>query len=101
MADPPREGGRTSPIGSTKDGSSQPEAATAEALRAGNARPRLEDRFERALSLSRLMVVIPVIVLLLSALASFVYGTDVFLRSVASIVDDPQVTGLASVFSSS
>ena len=88
MADPPREGGRASPIGR----SSQPEAATAEAFRAGNARPRLEDRFERVLSLYRLVVVIPVIVLLLSALASFVYGTDVFIRSVASVVDDPQVT---------
>jgi uncharacterized membrane protein YqhA len=92
MADPPREGGRTSPIGSTRDGSSQPEAAAAEAFRAGNARPRLEDRFERALSLSRLVVVIPVVVLLLSALASFVYGTEVFIRSVASVVEDPQVT---------
>jgi uncharacterized membrane protein YqhA len=88
MADPPREGGRASPIGR----SSQPEAATAEAFRAGNARPRLEDRFERVLSLYRLVVVIPVIVLLLSALASFVYGTDVFIRSVASVVEDPQVT---------
>ncbi len=92
MADPPREGGRTSPIGSTRDGSSQPEAAAAEAFRPGNARPRLEDGFERALSLSRLAVVIPVIVLLLSALASFVYGTEVFIRSVASVVEDPQVT---------
>ena len=92
MADPPREGGTTSPIGSTKDGSSQPEAATAEAVRAGNAPPRLEDRFEQALSLSRLAVIIPVIVLLLSAFASFVYGTEVFIRSVASVVDDPQVT---------
>ena len=88
MADPPREGGRASPIGR----SSQPEAATAEAFRAGNARPRLEDRFEQVLSLYRLVVVIPVIVLLLSALASFVYGTDVFIRSVASVVDEPQVT---------
>jgi len=92
MADPSREEGRRSPIGSTKDGSSQPDAATAAALRAGDARPRLEDRFERALSLSRLVVIIPVIVLLLSALASFVYGTEVFIRSVASVVDDPQVT---------
>jgi uncharacterized membrane protein YqhA len=92
MADPPREGGGASPIGSTKDGSSQPEAATAEAFRAGNARPRLEDRFEGLLSLSRIVVVVPVVVLLLSAISSFAYGTDVFFRSVTRVVDDPQLT---------
>jgi uncharacterized membrane protein YqhA len=92
MADPPREGGGASPIGSTKDGSPQPEAATAEAFRAGNARPRLEDRFERLLSLSRIVVVVPVVVLLLSAISSFAYGTDVFFRSVMRVVDDPQLT---------
>ena len=92
MADAPREGGGASPTGSTKDGSPQPETPAAEAFRAGNARPRLEDRFERALSLSRLVVIVPVIVLLLSAISSFAYGTDVFFRSVARVVDDPQLT---------
>jgi len=43
------------------------------------------DRFERALSLSRLVVIIPVIVLLLSAVASFAYGTEVFVRTVRSL----------------
>jgi uncharacterized membrane protein YqhA len=37
--------------------------------------PRLEGRFERALTLSRIVVIVPVIVLLLSAMASFAYGT--------------------------
>jgi len=92
MADPPGEGGGASPIGSTKDGPSQPEAATAEAFRAGNARPRLEASFEGVLSLSRVVVVVPVIVLLLSAISSFAYGTDVFFRSVKRVVDDPQLT---------
>ena len=92
MADPPREGGGASPIGSTKDGPSRPEAATAEAVRTGNARPRLEGSFEGVLSLSRVVVVVPVIVLLLSAISSFVYGTDVFFRSVTRVVDDPQLT---------
>jgi uncharacterized membrane protein YqhA len=54
--------------------------------------PRLGRRFERVLSLSRIVVVVPVIVLLLSALASFGYGTDVFARSVKSVVEDPEIT---------
>jgi uncharacterized membrane protein YqhA len=54
--------------------------------------PRLEGRFERALSLSRVVIVVPVIVLLLSAFASFAYGTDVFVRSVTSFVEKPQLT---------
>jgi uncharacterized membrane protein YqhA len=54
--------------------------------------PRLEGRFEQGLSLFRITVIIPVIVLLLSALASFVYGTDVFIRSVTSFVEKPQLT---------
>jgi uncharacterized membrane protein YqhA len=77
---------------STEDGSSQPETGTAEAFRKGSARLRLEDRFEQALSLSRVVVVVPVIVLLLSALSSFAYGTDVFVRSVARVVEDPELT---------
>jgi uncharacterized membrane protein YqhA len=54
--------------------------------------PRLEGRFEQALSLTRVVVIVPVIVLLLSALASFVYGTDVFVRSVTSFVARPELT---------
>ena len=44
------------------------------------------------LSLSRIVIVVPVIILLLASLASFAYGTYVFARSVADIVDDPHVT---------
>jgi len=54
--------------------------------------PRLEGQVERGLSLFRVIVIIPVIVLLLSALASFVYGTDVFIRSVTSFVRKPELT---------
>ena len=54
--------------------------------------PRLETGFERGLSLFRIVVIVPLIVLLLSALASFVYGTDVFVRSVLNFVDEPQLT---------
>src|SRR6266571_3053890 len=55
---------------------------------AGSRLVPLGTRFEQALSMSRILVVIPVIVLLLSALASFAYGTYVFVNSVAGIVDD-------------
>ena len=77
---------------STKDGSSRPETESAGAFGNGNAPPGLEGRFERILSWSRIVVVVPVIVLLLSAISSFAYGTDVFVRSVTRVVEDPQLT---------
>jgi uncharacterized membrane protein YqhA len=92
MADPPPEGDEASPVGSGQDGSSQAEAGAVGAPRAGTAAARLEGGFERVLSLSRLLVVIPVIILLLSAISSFAYGTDVFVRSVTRVVGDPELT---------
>jgi uncharacterized membrane protein YqhA len=92
MADPPREGGGPSPTGGTEHGSSPAARAMPGTSPPGNGRRRLEDRFEQALGLSRVVVVVPVIVLLLSALASFAYGTDVFVRSVAGVVDDPELS---------
>ena len=82
MADAPREGGGAPPA----------EALPAEAPPVGSRTSQLADRFERALSLSRLVVIIPVIVLLLSAVASFAYGTEVFVRTVRSLVVSPQLT---------
>src|SRR5215469_242662 len=87
MADPPREGAGPSPTDSSKDGSSQ-----AGAPRAGPGPARLEHGFERALSLSRIVVVVPVVVLVLAALSSFALGTDVFVRSVASFVEESHLT---------
>ena len=58
---------------------------------ATGSRPRLEDWFGQALSLSRIFVIVPVIVLVLSALSSFAYGTYVFINSVTGIVDDRQL----------
>jgi len=92
MADPPREGGEASPTDGVNGGSPEPQVAAAAAAGAGNARVRLLGGFERALSLSRVVIIVPVIVLLLSAMSSFAYGTDVFVRSVASVVKDPQLT---------
>jgi uncharacterized membrane protein YqhA len=53
---------------------------------------QLEERLGQALSLSRIVVVVPVIVLLLAAISSFAYGTDVFVRSVSRVVEDPELT---------
>jgi uncharacterized membrane protein YqhA len=92
MADPLRKAGLAPPEDGTRPGSSQPEAAPAEAFEAGEAEPQLERRFERALGLSRIVVVVPVIVLLLASISSFVYGTDVFIRSVTRVVADPKLT---------
>jgi len=55
---------------------------------AGVSPGRLEAGFGQVLSLFRIFVIVPVIVLLLSALASFADGTYVFVNSVAGIVDD-------------
>jgi uncharacterized membrane protein YqhA len=76
----------------TGDGSSRPETGSAGALTKGNAPLGLVGRFEQVLSWSRVVVVVPVIVLLLSAISSFAYGTDVFVRSVARVVEDPELT---------
>jgi len=97
MADVPHEGSEAPALGSVKGGSPEAEAVTAERDQAGaspveNPWPRLGRRFERELSLSRVVVVVPVIVLLLAAMASFAYGTEVFVRSVVHVVDDPQLT---------
>jgi uncharacterized membrane protein YqhA len=97
MADVPHEGSETPPLGSVRGGPPEAKAVTAERKQADvpeveNPWPRLGSRFERGLSLSRIVVIVPVIVLLLAALASFAYGTDVFVRSITSVVDDPQLT---------
>jgi len=101
MADSPSGEDGTSPAGGepgsalpggSGPGSAPPGAATAETSWPGPTQPLIERGFERALSLSRIVVVAPVIVLLLSAFSSFAYGTDVFIRSVRRVVDDPELT---------
>jgi uncharacterized membrane protein YqhA len=77
-------------VGSTRDGSDQPEGAGAS--RAPEPRPALERRFEQVLSMSRIVVVVPVIILILAAFSSFAYGTDVFVRSIGRVIEDPQLT---------
>jgi len=97
MADVPHEGSEATPPGSVRGGPPEDMASTAEKSPAAGAPvenpwPRLGRPFERGLSLSRVVVVVPVIVLLLAAIASFAYGTEVFVRSVTHVVDDPQLT---------
>ena len=76
----------------TGDGSSRPETGRGGAFTKGNAPVGLVGRFEQVLGWSRIVVVVPVIVLVLSAMSSFAYGTDVFVRSVARVVEDPELT---------
>jgi len=92
MADVPRKGDGASPAETSLAEPSQADALPAEAPPVGNRTSQLADRFERALSLSRLVVIVPVIVLLLSAVASFAYGTEVFVRTVRSLVISPELT---------
>jgi uncharacterized membrane protein YqhA len=97
MADPPREGGGASPTGGSEDGPSPSAAAAAEvsgteAPGGAPGRVRLEQGFERALSLSRVLVVVPVVVLVLAAFSSFALGTEVFVRSVTSFVEESHLT---------
>jgi uncharacterized membrane protein YqhA len=50
---------------------------------------RLERDFERGLSLARLTVLLPVVVLVLSGIGAFIYGVVIAVHSVADIADHP------------
>lgn len=54
---------------------------------------RVEQSFEWGLALSRWLVVIPVVVLVFSALGAFAYGTDVFVNSVGNVIKHPLPVG--------
>ena len=53
----------------------------------------MEAGFEWGLALSRCLVVIPVVVLVFSALGAFAYGTDVFVNSVRDVIEHPLPVG--------
>ncbi len=59
----------------------------------GDGLPGPRRAFERALALSRLLVLIPVIFLLLDAAASFVYGADILIRTLTEVVGEPVHVG--------
>src|SRR5262249_9204498 len=50
-------------------------------------------RFERVLTASRLLALVPVVFLLLDAAASFVYGTDIFVRTATDVFSEPAKIG--------
>jgi uncharacterized membrane protein YqhA len=55
--------------------------------------------FERFLSFTRLLALIPVLFLLFDAASSFIYGTDIMVRSVTGLISEPaQVGGRLGVF---
>lgn len=54
---------------------------------------RFEVGFERLLELSRIVVLAPVVVLVLSGIGAFAYGTDVFVASIPSVIEDPLPVG--------
>lgn len=54
---------------------------------------RFEAGFERLLALSRVVVLAPVIVLVLSAMGAFAYGSDLFVGSVPEVVAKPLPVG--------
>jgi uncharacterized membrane protein YqhA len=57
-----------------------------------------EDGFVRALALSRIVVVVPVVTLLFSAFAAFGYGAEVFVRSIAGIFETSAVGTKLGIF---
>ncbi len=59
----------------------------------GNGLPGPQRAFERALALSRLIVLIPVVFLMLDAAASFVYGADILIRTLTEVVGEPGHVG--------
>jgi uncharacterized membrane protein YqhA len=59
----------------------------------------IQRRFERLLSASRLLALIPVVFLLIDAAGSFVYGSDILLRTVSGDIGEPsRVGGRLGVF---
>ncbi|HEX6931020.1 MAG TPA: YqhA family protein [Streptosporangiaceae bacterium] len=59
----------------------------------GDGLPGPQRAFERALALSRLLVLIPVVFLVLDAAASFVYGADILIRTLTEVVSVPAHVG--------
>ena len=69
-----------------------PDQPTPDADVAGPSR-RIEAVFEWTLAVSRGLVIVPVVVLALSALGAFVYGTVVFGHSIGDVVAHPLPVG--------
>jgi uncharacterized membrane protein YqhA len=60
---------------------------------------RAQQWFERMLAGSRLLVLIPVVFLLVDAIGSFIYGSDILLRSLSHDIGEPaRVGGRLGIF---
>jgi uncharacterized membrane protein YqhA len=55
--------------------------------------PRIQQRFERLLARSRLLILLPVIMLLIIAAGTFVYGAVIFFASITGYLHDPARVG--------
>ncbi len=69
---------------------------TEPATLSGNREPPMrpvQRGFERLLTLSRLLVLIPVVFLLLDAAGSFIYGTDILVRTATGVFGEPAHVG--------
>jgi uncharacterized membrane protein YqhA len=59
----------------------------------------IQRRFERLLAASRLLALIPVVFLLLDAAGSFIYGTDILVRTIGGDIREPaHIGGRLGVF---
>ncbi len=72
----------------TEPGSTEPGAGPGSS-RGGSGSGRLQRGFEHGLSLAQLTVLLPVVVLLLSAFGAFIYGTVVVVHFVMEIAHSP------------
>jgi uncharacterized membrane protein YqhA len=55
--------------------------------------PEIQRRFERLLASSRLLILLPVVMLLLIAAGTFIYGTVIFFASITGYIHDPARVG--------
>jgi uncharacterized membrane protein YqhA len=87
-------------IGEPGTGDARPgPAGPGEPAAAGEDERPIQAGFERFLSMTRLLALIPVLFLLFDAAASFIYGTDIMVRSVTGLISEPaQVGGRLGVF---
>lgn len=88
-----RAGHRTGPGAVLEEPAARGDADAVRASPPGSALDRLEDVFERFLVLARLLVLVPVIILILTAVAAFVYATVVFAVSIPGIIEHPLSPG--------
>jgi len=71
----------------------RPSGTDQNATQAGQDIPPIQRRFERVLASSRLLILLPVVMLLLIAAGTFVYGAVIFFASITGYISDPARVG--------